>query len=299
MSGQSLKSRSSANRCTRRVCQFTGKLSRIWKLDIPESGLRRPVYVMSIQKNPRYPWWNKFALRLVRRDRLPKASLLAFLWQLSAQGFRPNHIVDVGANRGSWSEKAHRVFPEAGFTLIEPQSEMQPHLQRFKGRCPQAKIMTAGVSDRVGTLTLYMTPDTVSSGFLHSEQKAQKHDWPARDVPVFTLDHLVEQELQLIPDLVKIDAEGMEARIMRGASQLIGNTELFLLEAPLIEPPQGWSSFSEIVTMMADFGYEVYEFTHLMRLHGRPATSLLELAFARRHGVLRGAVNATGRRKAA
>ncbi|MGI9518443.1 MAG: FkbM family methyltransferase [Pirellulaceae bacterium] len=253
---------------------------------------------MSTQQ-ARHPWWNKFALRLVRRNSLPKASLTAFLCQLSAQGFCPNHIVDVGANRGSWSQKAHRVFPQAGFTLIEPQQEMKHHLDGFQRRCPQARIITAGVSDFVGKLTLCVTPDTVSSGFLHAPKNARQHDWPTREVPVFTLDHLVQQELNLIPDMVKIDAEGMEARIMRGASRLIGHTELFLLEAPLIDPPPGWSSFSELVAMMADFGYEVYEFTHLMRLHGRPATSLLEMAFARRNGFLRGREQSLGKRRAA
>ncbi len=247
----------------------------------------------------RNPWWNKFALRLVRRNSLPKASLSAFLWQLAEQGFRPNHIVDVGANRGAWSQKAHRVFPHAGFTLIEPQQEMLPQLNRFQQRCPQARIMVAGVSDFVGTQTLCVTPDTVSSGFLHASQTAQKHNWPTREVPVLTLDHLVQHELNCVPDLVKIDAEGMEFRIMRGASSLIGVTELFLLEAPLIEPPPGWSSFSEIVAMMSGLGYEVFEFTHLMRLHGHPATSLLEVAFARRDGVLRQKTTGAGQRRAA
>ena len=245
------------------------------------------------------PWWTRFSLRVVRCDSLPKASLSGFLWSLAEQGFCPKHIVDIGANRAGWSQKAYRVFPESAYTLIEPQVEMKPHLDRFESRCSSATTLIAGVSDTNGSMTLSLAPDTVSSGFLHTEEAARKRNWPRREVPVFTLDHLVENELNCIPDMVKIDAEGMEARIMQGAKTLIGKTELFLLEAPLIQPPPGWNSFDEIVSMMADFGYVVYEFTHLMRHRGHSSTTLLEIAFARRDGFLRSQKHIPRQQKAA
>lgn len=38
------------------------------------------------------------------------------------------------------------------------------------------------------------------------------------------------------PDLVKIDAEGFELKVIQGASDLIGKTEVFLLEAGVTCP---------------------------------------------------------------
>jgi FkbM family methyltransferase len=223
---------------------------------------------------------------LVRSDRLPRASLSGLFCRLVDQGFRPNHIVDVGANKGHWSRKAYRFFPDSGFTLIEPQEELKPQLEQFRRRCPTANLLLAGVSDEVGWMTLSVAPDTVSSGFLHTEEAARFRNWARREVPVVTLDHLVGTAIPCVPDMVKIDAEGMESRIIQGASTLIGKTELFLLEAPLINPPKGWKSFGEIVVMMAGLGYEPYEFTHFMRLPGRAVTCLLEVAFVRREGFL-------------
>ena len=44
-------------------------------------------------------------------------------------GLKPRHIVDVGANHGSWTRRAIRYFPSAAYTLIEPQANLKAHIQ--------------------------------------------------------------------------------------------------------------------------------------------------------------------------
>ncbi len=44
-------------------------------------------------------------------------------------GFDPKHIVDVGANHGSWTREAVQYFPRAHYTLVEPQHELRIHSQ--------------------------------------------------------------------------------------------------------------------------------------------------------------------------
>ncbi len=228
--------------------------------------------------------WRKFRYRITHASRFPKGDLTSFLWNLYDLGFRPKHIVDVGANRGRWSEKAQQVFPDCSFTLLEPQIEMKAELDGFCRKVPNARWINAGAGDELGILQFTVVPDTVSSTFTISESD---NGYEQRQVKVVTLDHLVENEINAIPDLVKIDAEGFELRILQGAQSLIGKTEVFLLELPLIDPPPGWSSFSEIITQMGEYGYEPFEFTTFLRLKGDPATRLCEIAFARRNGMLR------------
>ncbi len=45
---------------------------------------------------------------------------------LKAAGFSPKHIVDVGANHGTWTREALKHFPDAYYTLIEPQNWLKP-----------------------------------------------------------------------------------------------------------------------------------------------------------------------------
>ena len=232
--------------------------------------------------------WQRFRYRITHTSRFPKGDLISFFVNLADRGFKPRHIVDVGANRGKWSREALRIFPDCAFTLIEPQVEMESQLDQFCQRCPNVRWINAGVGADIGELEFTVVPDTVSSSFAYPDDVATAAGYERRIVPVITLDHLVENEIHTVPDLVKIDAEGFEYNIMQGAQSLIGKTEVFLLELPLVEVPEGWHSFSELVTMMADFGYEPYEFTGFIKMKCDSATRLCEIAFARRSGILRG-----------
>jgi hypothetical protein len=48
--------------------------------------------------------------------------LFNFFTTIIKMGFSAKHIIDVGANHGSWTRDALRYFPDANFTLLEPQN---------------------------------------------------------------------------------------------------------------------------------------------------------------------------------
>ena len=75
--------------------------------------------------------WHQLRWKLVHGSKFPKANLPSCLLNLASRGLQPRQIIDVGANRGKWSRDASHVFPDAGYTLIEPQIEMESRLQKF------------------------------------------------------------------------------------------------------------------------------------------------------------------------
>ena len=229
----------------------------------------------------------RYRFRLLHNSKFPKGDLVSSLLNIAERGFSPRQIVDIGANQGKWSRKAAWVFPAANFTLIEPQQEMKPHLDRFCAQHPGARWINAGAADQMGEQLLTLHPDTVSTTFTMSEQQAISSGLECRRVPVVTLDHIANQVIGAIPELVKIDAEGFECKIIRGAESLIGNTELFLLEVPFVDPPQNWNSFAEIISFMAERGYVPYDFTSFQKRPYDGAIGLCEIAFARQAGILR------------
>jgi FkbM family methyltransferase len=233
----------------------------------------------------------RFRYRITHHSKFPKGDLIAFFYQLAARDFLPRHIIDVGANKGKWSRKARAVFRDCTFTLIEPQREMQPRLAALCRQAPGSRSICAGAGAEPGELTFTVHPDTVSSSFNISETEASQRRFERRVVPIITLDDVVRSEQGRIPDLVKIDAEGFEPQVMRGAESLIGKTELFLLEACLMTPPPNWPTTLELLTMMDDYGYELFDITTLQR-HGGELT-LAEIAFVRRGGLLRPATQTT------
>lgn len=231
---------------------------------------------------------NRIGYKITHLSKFPKGNLIATMRNLAARGFVPNHIIDVGANKGRWSRDARAIFPDCGFTLIEPQIEMKTRLDRFcRGRA-NCQWLLGGAAEKNGSMTFTVCPDTVSSRFNVPARQAQRAGFTQREVPVFTLDHIVENYVKKVPDIVKIDAEGFEQRVLQGSQSLLGKTELVFLEAHMICDDDDPCSLIELTKVMSDFGYAPYDFTwfgKLPRYNG--AIGLCEVAFAKKQGILR------------
>ena len=116
----------------------------------------------------------KFGLRVVRHDSLAQASdpssacnlgLDNFFAALKRLGFQPRHIIDIGANRGSWTRKARLYFPDAQYTLVEPQDQLKVHMQDLLDRGYKITWINAGVADKSGVLPFTISYRDDSSTF--------------------------------------------------------------------------------------------------------------------------------------
>lgn len=238
-------------------------------------------------------WMNwlrkKSRWKLVHGSKLPKADLRSCLWRLAERGFRPREIIDVGAHRAKWSTVARMVFPDAGYTLIEPQQEMQPQLQKFCAGRNNCRFFLAGAGSQPGELPFSICPDTSASNFVYTAQETKDVGGYQRIVPIITLDSVVADHLPCVPELVKIDAEGFEQEVLKGAQSLIGKTELFFLESTFFGKPGDPSLFSNLVAFMAERGYMLHDFSWFYRHPDHGALFLCEALFARRDGMFRSA----------
>lgn len=188
----------------------------------------------------------KFGYRIVRT---PPYGLDAFFSLLNRRSFKPSHIVDVGANRGTWTRHAIKYFPDAQYTLIEPQEHLRSSLMPLLN--DKVKWIIAGAGDKAGSLPFHINPFDGSSSFVNGGSII---------VPVTTLNEVAKP----IPELVKIDAEGFDLKVMAGASDLIGKTEIFLLEA-LFYPDGYENTLPRVIEAMNDYGYRLLDVTDLNR----------------------------------
>lgn len=230
-----------------------------------------------------------YRLALLADDVMPnplsaRGLRLRLFRQLERLGFRPAHVVDVGAHQADWSWDFRTVFPHCAFTLIEPQEELRPHLEKFCA-AGNARYFLAGAAARDGELTFTIGRHLESSSFLTTEAEAREQGLATRRVPVLALDSVCPAPGYPLPEVVKIDAEGFELEVLAGATRLLGHTELFFLEVPVVDW-QGHPTLSEILTFMADHGYTPYDLTDLNRHPEYDILTLLEIAFARRAGPL-------------
>jgi FkbM family methyltransferase len=238
----------------------------------------------------RIPWsqrlLHRFAYRLTHTTKLPKGDVTALMRNLGMRGFYPAHVVDIGANRGRWTQATRKVFPAACFTLVEPQAAMAPALDALCARARNVQWINAGAAAVDGEM-LFTLSGATSSTFAMTPEGAREAGHKQVPVRVMTLNTLCRELVKGIPDIVKMDAEGFEFEIMKGATEVIGKVELFILELPLFGQRRGALSLAEGVTKMAEYGYVPYDFGKFQRRPYDRAVGQCDVVFARRNGTLR------------
>jgi FkbM family methyltransferase len=216
--------------------------------------------------------------RLVRLRNVP--GLEGFFALLKERGFAPKHIMDVGANHGYWTRAALKYFPHAYYTLVEPQDHLRTHVQDLLDRDGKVRWIGAGAGDKPGTLPFTIWSRDDSSNFYTTPEAAKAAGMRQIEVPVTTLNEIVRTSGAPFPDMVKIDAEGFDLRVLAGASELVGKTDIFLLEAIIWE--QGFeNTLGNVIQTMAHAGYRILDLTDLNRSPKYGVLCLCEVAFLR------------------
>ncbi len=221
-------------------------------------------------------------------------SLERVLQELRRRGLSCSSVLDVGANRGSWSRTAKQIFPEAKFYLIEPQVEMKPYLEDFCKEYPDSQYFLVGAGSHCGEfpLTVWPTKPKEGSTFRIPESSDlifHGKDWQAeqRRVSVVTINSLVEQDKILLPQLVKLDVEGFELEVLKGASTLLGCTEIFILEVILFPLEINSPQFAEVISFMNQRGYVVYDFAGFGHRPYDEALMIVDVVFTKKDSFLR------------
>lgn len=198
---------------------------------------------------------------------------------LIKNGFAPRHIIDVGANHGHWTRKAIEYFPDAVYTLVEPQDHLKINVQDLiaSGR---VRWINAGAGDSPGRFPFDISYRDDSSSFVLSPASTKNQQAVPVLTEIKTLDQVVATSNLQIPELVKIDAEGFDLKVLAGAKTLFGKTEVFLVEASIC-CPSFENTALKVIHFMDDGGYKLLDITDMNRAPKNGTLWLCEFAFVR------------------
>ena len=137
---------------------------------------------------------------------------------LSMRGYANPVVLDIGANKGAYSDAILKICPAAMFFAFEPSDIARKELQN-KFKEGKVTIVPIGLSDSLGTKTLWS--DKSGSVLVSFTKRRLDHFGISFDlqdeVQVKTLDVWYEKTFT-IPDLIKMDVEGHELAILNGGN---------------------------------------------------------------------------------
>lgn len=166
-------------------------------------------------------------------------------------------VVDVGANVGYFTALASRLVGASGRVFsVEPNPTCYRRLADMAARLPVANVRACPVAlgERAGREVLYEPP--AAAGNLDSTMSPQPGA-RAIDVACRTLDDCLEEWGVRAVDLLKIDVEGYEMRVFRGARRALRDR---VIRRILCEVNEHWlwkqgTSGRELMQFLKEHGF--------------------------------------------
>lgn len=162
-------------------------------------------------------------------------------------------IVDLGAHTGLFSLTLSKFFDKPIIYSCEPVNSAFSILKKNTDKTKCINPVRLGFSNRKSKARIYYLPNLLNLGTLFSE----RFDWgekPSSEIiRLDTLDSFIKQEGISQIDILKLDTEGAEEKILEGARYSLSKTRYLILECSL-DGVDG-TTFSSIVHHLYGSGY--------------------------------------------
>lgn len=185
--------------------------------------------------------------------------------------------VDVGAHHGEWYRTFKNVYPETDVLSFEANPEAFSVLEKVN-----KNSRLACLSDKIETRKLFL-PDPAFSSLdtgvsLYKENLHYYNSGKYIQVTTTTLNAFGQHF-----NYMKLDVQGAELDVLRGASRTIATASFIQVEVSLLRHNQGTPLAAAVIAFLHSLGFEILDLTEIMVLGGR--LNQMDLLFARRSQV--------------
>jgi FkbM family methyltransferase len=179
---------------------------------------------------------------------------------------RPDLVVDVGANAGAWSEAAAVLLRPRALVAFEPSEQSYRQLRARLVRYPGVQTRRLALSDSPARATLFRFDRSEFDSLRPADTELSVTYGVAsagsETVDVATLDDSLE-ELGLTGEvsLLKVDVQGSELAVLRGAARALERCRCVFLEVLFSPHYDGQASFEELHEFMrCGAGFRLHRF---------------------------------------
>lgn len=187
----------------------------------------------------------------------PKFSFSSYkiVSRLVNQSILPNTVIDVGGNLGQFTVASAKLFKDPQIFTFEPMPKCAEKISQYSIKLKNLTIFPVAIGESSGHVSFQVNSHIQASSILplassHLTSFPNAKEVEVIDVEVKTLDSVLADHEFKSPVLLKIDTQGYEANVIRGATETLKRVDYVLLEVSFKELFKGEMLFPEILELM-------------------------------------------------
>jgi FkbM family methyltransferase len=169
-------------------------------------------------------------------------------------------VIDVGAHTGEFSSAVRAVVPDVQLYAFEPLPDCCGELRRKLGRNGSLHVFQVALGEEAGQVQFWRSSFSKSSSVLPMSSLHQTaFPWSAESRPItvqqLRLDDCAAEMELVSKTLLKIDVQGYEDRVLRGATQVLKRVHYVLVEVSLGPLYEEQAQFHTIYDFLVRSGF--------------------------------------------
>lgn len=198
-------------------------------------------------------------LRELGQQRLIPTAHINYLRSLKEQGISPKIIYDIGACVMHWTKEAQEIWPDAEILAFEAMDTAE-----FLYKEAGMRYHIGALSDETGKeVDFYQNDHHPGGNSYYLENPLVNPQAPAyfnqshkRKMKTVTLDAIVRLKQFPPPDLLKLDVQGAELDVLKGALECLTSVSHVILELQKVEYNQGAPLKDTVIEWMQQQGFQ-------------------------------------------
>jgi len=168
-------------------------------------------------------------------------------------------IIDIGANIGYYALLESRLAPNGFVYAIEPVRENFDYLKTNVdvNKCTNIKLFHCALSNKRGTDVIFIPEARNCASLLKGSSKGIVRQ---ENVLLATLDSFVDEHVKRCPALVRMDVEGHEYQIVKGALHVLEECRVLKIVMELHPFAIPESAYDDMLTTLEAQGFKASAF---------------------------------------
>jgi FkbM family methyltransferase len=174
-------------------------------------------------------------------------------------------VLDVGANEGQFATELLASGYRGRIVSFEPLGQAHQKLQQAAAREPRWTVHTrCAIGDSDGEVQIHIAGNSVSSSIRpmleqHARAAPASRYVGTESVPLRRLDDVATPYLPNAREIfLKVDTQGYEAAVLRGAPALLQRVRAVQLELSLVPLYEGQELWQHFLVLMQAQGFDVW-----------------------------------------